>query len=97
MRPGTTRFTGGSFNDVLFGGPGGDTFAAGGGQDRVDYSDRTEPLTIDQDGVADDGAFLEGDNVQGDITLVYGGSGDDRHHRKRDREHPLRRARTTTG
>jgi Ca2+-binding RTX toxin-like protein len=75
---GADQLTGGSGNDVLFGGPGGDRFASGGGQDRVDYSDRTEPLTIDQDGVADDGAFLEGDNVLGDITLVFGGSGDDR-------------------
>ena len=75
---GNDVITGGTQNDVLFGGSGGDTFGAGGGLDRVDYTDRAEPLTIDQDGVADDGAFLEGDNVLGDITLVYGGTGDDR-------------------
>jgi Ca2+-binding RTX toxin-like protein len=74
---GDDQLTGGTRDDILVGGLGGDRFTSGGGQDTADYSARTEPLTIDQDGVADDGAFLEGDNILADIVVVYGGSGND--------------------
>jgi Ca2+-binding RTX toxin-like protein len=56
---------------------GGDVFNGGDGIDTVDYSARSEDLTIDIDGTADDGEASESDNVAADVENVKGGSGDD--------------------
>jgi Ca2+-binding RTX toxin-like protein len=46
--------------------------------DRVSYASSTAPLTVTIGGGADDGAPGEGDDVQGDVEQISGGSGDDR-------------------
>jgi Ca2+-binding RTX toxin-like protein len=56
---------------LIDGGPGGDSMQGG----FVDYRTRVDPVTVDGDGVADDGEAGEGDNVF--PTLVLGGSGND--------------------
>ena len=56
---------------------GTDTYIGGGGVDSVTYETRGDPLTISQDGVANDGAPGEGDNVDPSILTVYGGGSDD--------------------
>ena len=53
---------------------GPDTISGGGGNDTVDFSQRTQPLTISLDGVADDGEADERDNVLPDVEGVIGGS-----------------------
>ena len=81
---------GGTGNDTELGGGGGDTFAQGatangadrldGGSspyDRLDYSARTAGVTIDLDGVADDGAAGELDNALNTIEYIDGGAGND--------------------
>jgi hypothetical protein len=69
---------GGDGNDVLDGGPGADTLVGAAGEDLVDYSSRTQPLTIDLDGqTGDDGEAGEGDTVGSDVEDIWGGSGDD--------------------
>ncbi len=45
--------------------------------DTADYGYRTRALTVDPDGVADDGAAGEGDLLAPDIETIIGGSGDD--------------------
>ena len=42
---------------------GSDTYVGGGGYDSITYEDRSEDLNLSPDGVADDGAPGEGDNV----------------------------------
>jgi Ca2+-binding RTX toxin-like protein len=54
-----------------------DTLNGGDGIDTADYSQRTEPLTIDLDGDADDGESGEADNVEPDVERVIGGSNAD--------------------
>jgi hypothetical protein len=54
---------GGDGDDTLDGGTGADFHSGGGGIDTVTYKDRTQPLVIDFDGVADDGADTNGDGV----------------------------------
>src|SRR5439155_7775618 len=68
---------GGDGADTFVGGAGADTFAGGPGEDAADYSARTEPLRLSDDGVADDGATGEGDNIGTDVDDITGGSGDD--------------------
>jgi len=68
---------GGDGNDSLKGGDEPDFFSGGNGVDVVDYSARTENLTIGIGTVADDGAAGEHDNVFNDVERVYGGSGND--------------------
>jgi Ca2+-binding RTX toxin-like protein len=82
-RSGNDILNGGDGDDNLDGGTGNDDFIGGAGSDTADYSDRFENLTIDGDGVADDGAFFdlpnaEADNVRTDIESIVGGSGSDR-------------------
>lgn len=87
-----TRIDGGAGDDVLSGGDECDVFVAGPGADvmrggadtpcnTVDYSGRDVPLSVTFDGVANDGARGEGDDVGGDgghIGVVLGGSDRDR-------------------
>jgi hypothetical protein len=78
---------GGPGDDYLEGVPGGavdepithgrDVYAGGGGDDSLTYEGRSEDLVLTPDGVADDGAPGEGDNVGADITTVWGGHGAD--------------------
>ena len=82
--------TGGDGNDTIDGGAGNDTFVeeaasnggdvfiGGLGADVVDYSLRTNDLTVTMDGVAaDDGEASEADNVHADVEGILCGDGDD--------------------
>ena len=87
--PGNDSLAGGVGNDSLEGGPGfdvmpeesgangADTFTDSDQDAKVDYSARTSSVTVDLDGVADDGAPGEGDNVTPSIPRVQGGKGPD--------------------
>ena len=72
---------GGRFASVVDEGSGADVMNGGaGGHDTADYSARTQPLTITEDGSANDGqqvgAASEGDNVTGAETVLGGSAGD---------------------
>lgn len=70
------RVTGGLFS--LLGGSGADRLDATGAMSaNVDYSDHTAGVTVRLNGLADDGAAGEGDNVLGPVTGIGGGSGND--------------------
>jgi hypothetical protein len=56
---------------------GTDTYVGGGGYDTVTYEGRTEDLSLSPDGVADDGAAGERDNIGTDVMGVGGGHGAD--------------------
>jgi Ca2+-binding RTX toxin-like protein len=80
--PGADTLNGGAGDDQLNGGPprqpqDPDTLIGGDGTDTADFSQRTAPLTIALDGVANDGDAGEGDNVQADVENVIGGSDGD--------------------
>jgi hypothetical protein len=63
----------------LAGGPGADQLeATGAAIATVTYADHSEGVTVRLNGLADDGAPGEGDNVLGNVTGMVGGSGDDR-------------------
>ena len=73
---------GGLRDDTLIGTAGANRFTGGRGFDTVSYSARTAALTVDADGVADDGAGIggatpENDNVGADVEGITGGSGPD--------------------
>lgn len=81
---GDDNFVGGDGNDRMRGGPGADHFIGDGGgpaesgaADVVDYSDRTQPVTVTPDGIGNDGAVGEGDDIETDIESSAGGSGND--------------------
>lgn len=81
--------TGNAGDDTLIGGAGNDTFAEGAtasgadyvdgglGADTAGYGPRRDPVVVDTDGVADDGAAGEGDNVQGTVEKLTGGKAGD--------------------
>jgi Ca2+-binding RTX toxin-like protein len=84
--PGIDTLSGGADNDVLsgdedndflIGGPGADVQFGGTGQDTANYSLSSVPVTVDLDGVADDGAAGENDRVGGDVERISGGSAAD--------------------
>ena len=56
---------------------GTDTYVGGGGYDTVTYEGRTEDLSLSPDGVANDGAAGEHDNIGSDVMAVGGGHGAD--------------------
>lgn len=66
---GIFEFSGGSGADRLD--------AAGATETIVSYLDHTAGVSVRVNGLADDGAPGEGDNVMGAITSIGGGSGDD--------------------
>lgn len=69
--------TGGVFS-TLSGGPGADLLDARRSQGAaVTYADHTDGVIVRLNGVADDGAAGEGDNVLGPVTGITGGSGND--------------------
>ena len=83
---GSAGLAGGPGDDVLFapagtrglmgGSPGADaTF--GEGDFQWDYSSYTTGVTVTPDGIANDGAPGEGDNVSPHTSDLYGGEGDD--------------------
>jgi Ca2+-binding RTX toxin-like protein len=68
---------GGRGNDLLDGGPEGDTISGEAGKDTVTYDDRTNPVRVSLNGIADDGEKGEGDNVANDVEVIDGGERDD--------------------
>jgi Ca2+-binding RTX toxin-like protein len=56
---------------------GADDLSGGAGRDAVFYSQRRAGISVDLDGVADDGAAGELDNVRSDVEVVSSGSGND--------------------
>ena len=63
---------------TMVGGPGADRIIGGASNaDFVSYADHTAPVSLTQDGIANDGAAGEGDNVVGGIEEVEGGDGSD--------------------
>jgi Ca2+-binding RTX toxin-like protein len=66
----------GGGNDRLEGGAGADDLIGGAGTDRATYSN-TAAQRITLDGVRDDGAAGELDNVRADVEDVSAGAGDD--------------------
>jgi Ca2+-binding RTX toxin-like protein len=66
---------GGEGNDTLAGTPSANRLLGGGGVDMATYAGRAQPLVLRINGVADDGALMEGDDL--DVENVVGGSGDD--------------------
>ena len=70
------RVTNGIFS--LVGGAGADRLdATGANEASVSYLDHTDGVNVRVNGLADDGAPGEGDNVMGAITSIGGGSGND--------------------
>ena len=77
-RGGVDQIDGGGGDDGLRGGPGADTLNGGDGEDIADYSARTVAVTVTVGAAgADDGEAGEGDDVQGDVEVVRGGSAGD--------------------
>jgi hypothetical protein len=79
---GADTLTGSAVHNVLRGGEGADVMSGLGGVDAVAYDFRTAGVTVDIDGVADDGNSADGpvgarDNVQTDIEDLIGGKGAD--------------------
>ena len=74
---GSDSINGGPGNDTLDGGEGADTLTGAGGNDTATYADRTDDLTITAEGIANDGAPGENDNVTTTIENIIGGSGND--------------------
>ena len=56
---------------------GTDSYIGGGGYDSVTYEGRTENLSLSPDGVANDGAAGERDDIGTDVMAIGGGHGDD--------------------
>ena len=67
---------GGAGDDELDGGPGADGISGGPDRDSVSYAGA--PVTVTLDGVANDGAAGEGDNIAGDVEDVFGSDGPDK-------------------
>src|SRR5204862_2204399 len=76
-REGNDMLDGGNNDDTLVGGWGADKFIGGGGIDTVDYGNRNDSLYLTINGAADDGVFLEGDNIGLDVENLIGGDGND--------------------
>jgi Ca2+-binding RTX toxin-like protein len=83
--PGDDTLDGGPGNDWLEGiaytsesdSAGRDTYIGGGDSDQLTLDGRSEDLALSLDGVANDGAAGEGDNIGPDVLTVVGGYGAD--------------------
>jgi hemolysin type calcium-binding protein len=76
--PGDDQFMGSRGTFLLQGGPGADRLEVHDTPgSTVVYDDHTDGVTVRLNGLADDGAPGEGDNVLGAITGIRGGSGND--------------------
>ncbi|HEX8647015.1 MAG TPA: calcium-binding protein [Thermoleophilaceae bacterium] len=76
--PGDDRVAGGEGFDRLSGGSGADTVDGGGGVDHVRYDDRTGPVVVTLDLVADDGEAGERDRIGPDVEEIFGTTAADR-------------------
>ena len=76
-RAGNDVVNGAGGNDELDGGPGADVLNGGDGSDAVLY-DGSTGVSVTLDGVANDGAAGEGDNVGADVEDIFGGDGADK-------------------
>ncbi len=74
---GNDSLSGGDANDILDGGGGADTFSGGAGIDTVDYSSRSDNLTLKIGAGPVSGAAGEKDNILSDVENLTGGSGND--------------------
>ena len=74
---GANDLIGGPGDDVIDGGAGPDIMAGGPGTDTVDYSGRTNPVSVSLDERANDGEAGEGDDVLSAIDTIRGGRGND--------------------
>ena len=74
-RAGDDVLLGGEGDDELDGGPGADTLSGGGGSDAASYEGASVVVTLD--GLANDGAAGENDNVLLDTEDAYGTEGPD--------------------
>ena len=68
---------GGPGDDTITPGPGDDTVSGGAGEDAVDYSDRTQPVTIALGAPGSGGVAGEHDTIAADIEDATGGAGND--------------------
>src|SRR5215212_1015186 len=76
--PGDDQIHTGGFFSRMSGGPGADLLdATGSAGAAVTYAGRTEGVSVRLNGLADDGAPAEADNVIGPVTGITGGEGDD--------------------
>jgi Ca2+-binding RTX toxin-like protein len=75
--PGNDVVHGDAGNDVLSGGDGSDDVDGGLGVDTVKLGTDASAHSVTLDGVADDGAAGEGDNVRASVENVVGSPGDD--------------------
>jgi Ca2+-binding RTX toxin-like protein len=75
---GDDTLTGGGGDDVLNGGEGSDMISGGDGKDVVNYAWEDAPVAVSYDGVANDGADGEQDNLGGDIEGVIASNQGDR-------------------
>jgi Ca2+-binding RTX toxin-like protein len=76
--PGNDTLSGFDGDDVLIGGPGTDVYLGGAGMDTVDYSDHTTPVNATiGNGLADDGAAGEQEDIPANCEAVVGGKGND--------------------
>jgi Ca2+-binding RTX toxin-like protein len=87
--PGNDTLRGGDGADFIDGGLGADVMSGGTSRscglaatcladiDTVSYAGRTNNVSVDHDGAADNGEAGEGDLVRGDFERVIGGSGND--------------------
>ena len=74
---GRDSLLGGGGDDLLVGGAGRDVLHGEAGNDTVSYYYATEPVRAAIDGLSNDGARGERDNVHGDVENLVGGSADD--------------------
>jgi Ca2+-binding RTX toxin-like protein len=74
---GDNTLNGAGSDDRLIGRAGADWLIGGAGADVADYSDRTNPVTADLDGAADDGEPGETDRIETDVEALLGGAGSD--------------------
>jgi hypothetical protein len=83
---GRDTLKGGSGNDTIDGGSGRDLMIPGTGADTViggpdtnagSYEDRTAPVTVTLDNLANDGQAGENDRLVSDVENIIGGAGDD--------------------
>ena len=86
---GNDTLIGGAGNDILHGDAGDDVFdegsaasgddtiVGGAGTDTVDYSARTNDLTVVMDGLTSSGEGTEADKIATDVENLKGGAGDD--------------------
>jgi Ca2+-binding RTX toxin-like protein len=82
--PGRDTMFGSAGNDLLYPGNGAaggvrddDLMSGGDGIDEATYATRTTPVVVSINGVGDDGAPGENDNVLGDVEKVTGGTAGD--------------------